>query len=92
MVDDALKGMSGRFNEIYGEDGRSSVAPERRLQALLPQMLYSMRSEWVLTGAACLQPCIDGFLYRWFVGLSESEPVRPPTVFTKILTGCWKAR
>ena len=35
MVDDALKVMSGRFDEIYSDDGRPSIAPERLLRALL---------------------------------------------------------
>jgi hypothetical protein len=29
MVDTALKEMSRRFDEIYGEDGRKSIPPER---------------------------------------------------------------
>ena len=48
MVDDALKGMSARFDDIYGEDGRRSIPPERLLRALLVQMLYSVRSERLL--------------------------------------------
>ena len=40
--------MSGRFDEIYGEDGRRSIPPERLLRALLLQMLYSVRSERML--------------------------------------------
>jgi transposase len=38
MGDRALKEMSGRFDEIYGEDGRKSIPPERLLRALLLQM------------------------------------------------------
>src|SRR5579872_3384932 len=45
MVDEALTQMSGRFDEIYGSEGRPSIAPERLLRALLLQMLYSVRSE-----------------------------------------------
>jgi len=41
MVDQALKEMSGRFDEIYGADGRKSIPPERLLRALLLQMLLS---------------------------------------------------
>ena len=48
MVDDALKGLNERFNEIYGEDGRKSIPPERLLKALLVQMFYSVRSERLL--------------------------------------------
>ena len=38
MVDEALKGLNVRFDEIYGEDGRKSIPPERLLRALLVQM------------------------------------------------------
>lgn len=39
MVDEALAQMSSRFDEIYPEDGRRSIPPERLLRALLLQML-----------------------------------------------------
>jgi transposase len=78
MVDDALKQMSGRFDEIYGEEGRRSIPPERLLRALLLQMLYSVRSERML-----MEQLEYNLLFRWFVGLSASEPVWHPTVFTK---------
>ena len=48
MVDEALKEMDERFDEIYGEEGRRSIPPERLLRALLLQMLYSVRSERML--------------------------------------------
>ena len=48
MVDEALRQMSGRFDEIYPEEGRRSIPPERLLRALLLQMLYSVRSERML--------------------------------------------
>jgi len=78
MADEALKGISGRFDEIYGEDGRRSIAPERLLRALLLQMLYSVRSERML-----MEQLEYNLLFRWFVGLSASEPVWHPTVFSK---------
>lgn len=78
MVDEALKEMSGRFDEIYGADGRPSIAPERLLRALLLQMLYSVRSERML-----MEQLEYNLLFRWFVGLSANEPVWHPTVFTK---------
>ena len=52
MVDEALKALDGRFEEIYGEDGRKSIPPERLLRALLLQMLYTVRSERMLV---CLE-------------------------------------
>ena len=78
MVDEALKGLSPRFDEIYGEDGRKSIPPERLLRALLLQMLYSVRSERML-----MEQLEYNLLFRWFVGLSANEPVWHPTVFTK---------
>jgi len=78
MVDEALKELSNRFDEIYGEDGRKSIPPERLLRALLLQMLYSVRSERML-----MEQMEYNLLFRWFVGLSGNEPVWHPTVFTK---------
>lgn len=78
MVDEALKEMDQRFEEIYGEDGRRSIPPERLLRALLLQMLYSVRSERML-----MEQLEYNLLFRWFVGLSANEPVWHPTVFTK---------
>lgn len=78
MVDEALRDMSGRFDEIYPAEGRESIPPERLLRALLLQMLYSVRSERML-----MEQLRYNLLFRWFVGLSADEPVWHPTVFTK---------
>jgi transposase len=78
MVDEALKQLDGRFDEIYGEDGRKSIPPERLLRALLLQMLYTVRSERML-----MEQLEYKLLFRWFVGLSANEPVWHTTVFAK---------
>jgi transposase len=78
MVDAALKDMSARFDAIYNEDGRKSIPPERLLRALLLQLLYSVRSERML-----MEQLEYNLLFRWFVGLSASDPVWHPTVFSK---------
>ena len=78
MVDEALKALDGRFDELYDADGRKSIPPERLLRALLLQMLYSVRSERML-----MEQLEYNLLFRWFVGLSANEPVWHPTVFTK---------
>jgi len=78
MVDAALKQLSGRFDEIYGEDGRKSIPPERLLRALLLQMLYSVRSERML-----MEQLRYNLLFRWFVGLSADDVVWHATVFSK---------
>ena len=48
MVDEALKELSKRFDEFYGEDGRKSIRPEMLFRASLLQMLYSVRRERML--------------------------------------------
>ena len=58
------------------------------VEALLLQMLYTIRSERMLMH----EQLEYNLLFRWFVGLSANEPVWHPTVFTKNTTGCWKAR
>ena len=78
MVDEALKQMSARFDEIYGEEGRRSIPPERLLRALLLQMLYSVRSERML-----MEQMQYNLLFRWFVGLNIDDQVWDVTVFTK---------
>ena len=68
MVDGALKSLDGRFEEIYGEDGRKSIPPERLLRALLLQMFYTIRSERML-----MEQLEYNLLFRWFVKLSANE-------------------
>lgn len=78
MVDAALKALAGRFDEIYGEESRKSIPPERLLRALLLQMFYTIRSERML-----MEQLEYNLLFRWFVGLSANEPVWHATVFSK---------
>src|SRR6266852_8351735 len=78
MVDEALKSLDGRFEEIYDEDGRKSIPPERLLRALLLQAFYTVRSERQL-----MEQLEYNLLFRWFVGLSMDEAVWDATVFCK---------
>jgi len=78
MVDEALQALDGRFNELYDEEGRKSIPPERLLRALLLQMLYTIRSERML-----MEQLEYNLLFRWFVGLSINDAVWHATVFTK---------
>ena len=78
LADAALKRLSSRFDDIYGDTGRPSIAPEKLLRALLLQVLYSIRSE------RALMDQIDLHLgFRWFVGLSLNEPVWEASTFSK---------
>jgi transposase len=78
LADAALRNMSQRFDAMYAKIGRPSIPPEKLLRAQLIQMLYSVRSERLLTEE------IDySMLFRWFVGVNLDEPVWDVTVFTK---------
>ena len=78
LVDGALKKLDRRFDDIYGDTGRPSIAPEKLIRALLLQVLYSIRSE------RGLMDQIDLHLgFRWFVGLSLNEPVWDASTFSK---------
>ena len=78
MADAALESMSKRFDEMYAQAGRPSIAPEKLLRALLLQALYSIRSERML-----VEQLEYNLLFRWFVGLGLSEPAWNLAVFSK---------
>jgi transposase len=78
LLDEALESMSRDFDRVYAESGRSSIAPERLVRALVLQVLYSIRSERLL----CEQ--LDyNLLFRWFVGLSIDDRIWDHSTFTK---------
>ena len=78
QTDVVLRSLSGKFDELYADTGRSSIAPEYILRALLLQAFYSVRSERQL----CEQ--IDyNLLFRWFVGLGVDDAMWNHAVFSK---------
>src|SRR5258708_34711259 len=86
MVDKVLQDLSPQFNRMYSKVGRPSIPPEQLLRALLLQMLYSVRSERLLTEE------IDyNKLFRWFVGLNLDDEGWDATVFTKNRSGLLEA-
>jgi transposase len=78
IMDGVLARLDERFQQMYSEIGRPSIAPEKLLRALLVQVLYSIRSERLL-----MEQLAYNLLFRWFVGLSMDEEVWVPTVFSK---------
>src|SRR5246500_447600 len=78
LMRDVLKELSRSFARLYAKEGRPSVPPEQLLNALLIQVLYTIRSERQL-----MEQLDYNLLYRWFVGLNPDAPVWVPTVFTK---------
>jgi len=79
QTDVVLRSLSGKFDELYADTRRSSIAPEYILRALLLlQAFYSVRSERQL----CEQ--IDyNLLFRWFVGLGVDDAMWNHAVFSK---------
>lgn len=78
LADAALARLGSRFDAIYGDAGRPSIAPEKLLRAMLLQVLYSVRSERALMDQMDLH-----LGFRWFVGLSLSDPVWDASTFSK---------
>lgn len=78
LFNEALKRVSGLFDELYSDRGRESIAPERLLRAQLLQMLYSIRSERQL-----VEQLQYNLLFRWFVGLSMDDEAWNHSVFSK---------
>lgn len=63
MTDEALRGLSPRFADLYSRMGRPSIAPEKLLRTLLLQAFFSVRSERQL-----MEQLNYNLLFRWFVG------------------------
>jgi transposase len=78
MVSEALAQMDRKFEKLYSQTGRPSIAPERLIRALLLQVLYTIRSERLL-----MEQLEYNLLFRWFVGLSVDEPVWDHSTFSK---------
>lgn len=78
MADMGLAFLSPKFDEIYAEEGRPSIPPERLLKACLLIAFFSIRSERQL----CEQLNYN-LLYRWFLDMSMEEPVFDASTFAK---------
>ena len=78
LADAALARLNARFDDIYGDTGRPSIAPEKMLRAMLLQVLYSIRSERALADQLDLH-----LGFRWFVGLEMSETAWDASTFSK---------
>ncbi len=78
MCDEGLRKLSPRFERLYSNTGRPSIAPEMLLRALLLQALYGIGSERML-----IEQLDYNLLFRWFVGLPIDADVWDATVFTK---------
>lgn len=78
VVDDILKGMSPLFDEMYSQEGRPSIPPERLLKAQVLIALYSVRSRNLF--AEQLQ---YNLLFRWFLDMDLTEASFDDSTFSK---------
>lgn len=78
LVESALARLSPLFDGMYADRGRPSIPPERLLKGLLLIALYSIRSERQF----CERLRYD-LLFKWFLGLTITEPAFDATSFTK---------
>ncbi len=78
LADEALARLSPVFDQMYAEEGRPSIPPERLLKASLLISLYSVRSE-----RAFCEELDYHLLFRWFLGMSLIEPSFDPSTFSK---------
>jgi transposase len=78
FADEALARLSPVFDELYAEEGRPSIPPERLLKASLLMSLYSVRSE-----RAFCEELEYHLLFRWFLGMSVVEPSFDHSTFSK---------
>src|ERR1700724_3425827 len=78
ITDRLLIELSDSFDQMYSTMGRPSIAPEKLLRALLLQVLYTVRSERMLT-----EQLEYNLLFRWFVGLNMDDAVWDATTFSK---------
>jgi transposase len=78
QADEVLKSMNGRFNAMYAEGGRRSVAPERLLKASLLMALYTVRSDRLFC------EMLDyNMLFRWFLDMGLEEASFDHSTFSK---------
>ena len=78
MVDQVLGSMNDLFDGLYSRVGRPSIPPEHLLRASLLQVLYTIRSEWLL-----VEQLDYNLLFRWFAGLSADARVRDHSTFSQ---------
>lgn len=78
QADAALAAMGARFDAMYAQCGRPSVAPERLLKASLLIALYTVRSDRLFC------EMLDyNMLFRWFLDMKIEEKSFDHSTFSK---------
>jgi transposase len=77
LVDEVLRQMSPQFSEMYAQEGRRSIPPERLLKAKVLQALFTIRSDRQL----CARLQTD-LMFRWFLDLNLDEAIFDASTFS----------
>jgi len=77
-LDEVLSRMSRHFDQMYAEQGRPSIPPERLLKAKVLIALFCVRSENLF-----VEQLHYNLLYRWFLDMDLSEAVFDNSSFSK---------
>lgn len=77
IADAVLKELSPRLDQLYAQEGRPSIPPERLLKAMVAIALFSVRSERMF----CEQLGYN-MMFRWFLDMDMVERPFDPTTFT----------
>jgi transposase len=78
LLDQILRDLSPLFEEMYAQEGRPAIPPERLLKARFLHALDTIRSE-----APLVESLRYNLLYRWFLDLNLTDPLWDPSVFPK---------
>lgn len=78
MIDEVLQRMNRRFDQMYAQEGRPSIPPERLLKAKVLIALFSVRSENLF-----VEQLHYNLLYRWFLDMDLAEAVFDNSTFSK---------
>lgn len=78
LTDTVLERLSPQLSAMYSTIGRPSVPPEHLIKGTLLMALYTIRSERQF----CERLRYD-LLFKWFLGLTITEPAFDATSFTK---------
>ena len=78
LVNEALSNIGPELEAVNSRIGRSSIAPEKLLRALLLQLFHGIRSERQM-----MERLNFDLSFRWFVGLGIDDPVWDASTFSK---------
>src|SRR4051812_13534744 len=78
LADQTLASMTGLFDQMYAEEGRPSIPPERLIKSTLLIALFSVRSERLF----CEQLEYN-MLFRFFLDMNLDEESFDHSTFSK---------